>query len=135
MAITSPFSDVAWVRKDLPSIEVEDFSNIEVTEAIKDGDKELISDLNSLIDFSEISSVPAAIGRLSHYKACEIVLIRVINNPAVVAEENSLANYWEKKYDKLKKAIYKGEVRLLDSSHDEYEADEVIRTDPLGRIV
>jgi len=135
MAVSSPFSDVAWVRRDLPSITVEDFSNTDIEKAIEDADKEVMDDLNKIIDFSEISSVPEAVKRLSHFKACELTLLRVINNAAVISDENSLVRYWNKKYEDLLKAIRNNEIRLLDSSGEEYEADEVTRDQRVGRII
>lgn len=134
MALPTIFSDVDWVRTDLPSVTTDDFSNTQITTAIRDGDKEIKDDLNKMIDFEKLSSVPEAMKRMSHYKACEIVLLRVVNNPAIVEDENSLMNYWKGKYDKLLKDIRDGKVALKDSSHDEYEADEVVQP-RLGRII
>ena len=135
MAISSPFSEVSWVRRDLPSITNEDFSDSEIEQAIKDGDKCVVDDLSKYIDFTEITSVPEAVKRLSHYKACELVLLRVINNPAIVSDENSLVNYWSRLYRELLEDIRKGKIKLLDSDKEEYEPDEVTRSSTLGRII
>lgn len=134
MSVLPPFSDEKWVRHDLPSITTDDFSIREIEDTIKDGDEEVISDLSTHVDFGELTTTPPVIKRLSHYKACELVLVRVINNPAVVTEENNLVSYWEGKYEKLLKKIYNGKVKILDSSYDELDPDEV--TKPIvGRIV
>jgi len=132
--VSSPFSDVEWVRTDLPSITVDDFSDADILRAIQDGDRDVIDDLAGMIDWGEITSIPLAVKRLSHYKACELTLLRVINSAAVVSQENNLVTYWENKYNKLLQAIRKGEVLLLDSSYDEYEPDEVTKS-VLGRII
>ena len=135
MSVSSPFSTTDWVRRDLPSITVDDFSNDDITKAIGDGDKAVVDDLNKMIDFSVIDTIPEAVKRLSHYKACELVLLRVINNAGVISDENSLVNYWNKKYRDLLNDIRSEDVRLLDSSYDEYEADEVTKTQRVGNII
>jgi hypothetical protein len=136
MAVSPPFSDVAWVRRDLPSVESEDYSNTQIERAIEDGDKEVVDDLNNYVDWSLLDTVPEAVKRLSHYKACELVLLRVINNAAAISDENSLVNYWHNHYERLLKDIRAQAVRLLDDSHEEINPDEHTKRDVrIGRII
>jgi hypothetical protein len=136
ISIERPFSDVDWVRRDLPSVSSDDRSDAEVRDDIEDGDREVMDDLNNYVDLAEIETVPEAMKRLSHYKACELVLLRVINDAAVVDEENNLVAYWAKKYDKLLKDVRSGEVRLLDDAGEPLEPDEHPKADVrIGRIV
>jgi len=134
MSVSSPFSDVEWVYRDLPSITVDDFSRDDVERAITDADKDVVDDLSGVVDFGELTEVPRTIKRLSHYKACEITLLRVINSAAVVAGENALVKYWADQYEKLMSKITKGKIIIKDSNYDEYSADQVTKP-PVGRVL
>lgn len=134
--LSSPFSDVEWIRRDIPSITEDDMEDSDVNQAIEDGDLEIKDDFSSMIDWTVIETLPEAIRRLSHYKACELVLLRAISTAAVVAEENSLVKYWADKYNNLKKDIFSGKIKLISTTGADIAEDEVTRKfPPIGRII
>lgn len=138
MAIVAPFSDVEWIRRDLPSITEEDMRDDDVLKAIEDGDLCVKDDLSGMVDWTTLSTLPEAIRRLSHYKACELVVLRVISNAAVITQENALVTYWSTQYENLKKNIYTGKVRLISSTGTalDEEGEGVTRTyPPIGRVI
>jgi hypothetical protein len=116
--IIMAYSTVAQLRSNIPQITTDELTDNEVKSRTTEGDKDIRTDLSSLIDFDLVpdtdppdSTNPEFLNKLSQFKTCEYSLV-ALHGANRKVQEVSDVQYWQKKYEDYLAVVLSGKIPI-----------------------